>query len=191
MRPKAMRQGGECGIQERKRLSHQRSEFPSARAEGIAAGLIVGTDKQGAGEFQSDQMVTLLVGYPYGLGAQSPASFGKRTDCAQGRAGDLQHNLRRTRQGAAEGDQGAARPDIEGGGKLKKFLTFIVAATNKDGDRQGQAYPFATFCGWLLSAQESPSEGRLNLGFVAPRGPNRLFLRCGYGQGRLDPASLA
>jgi hypothetical protein len=65
----------------------------------------------------------------------------------EGSAGHLQRNPSGERQGAGDGQQNSARTEVQGGGKFKKFLAPIVAASHKYRNGQGQSFPVSTlFC---------------------------------------------
>jgi hypothetical protein len=56
---------------DRKNFSHRRNNFPSTD---VAFRLAT---HQGTGEFETQEVVTIHVGYPYGSGTQDARSFGE------------------------------------------------------------------------------------------------------------------
>jgi hypothetical protein len=102
-------------------------------------------------------VITLGVGYSDGAGAHAPGSFGQSSGGGQWGAGDFEQNPCRERQRTANRNQGSACGNIQGGGKLEEFFSFVVATTDEDRDSQWQTYPLSAFCFRLPSVQANPS----------------------------------
>ena len=102
-------------------------------------------------------MVTIHVGYSHSAGAQDAGSLGKGVAGDEGCAGYLQQNLRRERQGAADGDQGASCGNIQCCGEFQQFLAILVAAADKNGNCQRQPGPLPAFSFRGSSLQPYPS----------------------------------
>jgi len=123
----------------RKIFSHRRTKFPSG------AGELANSVQQRAGEFQTEQVITLGMRDTQGLRPKRSGCLRKGGGGCQGSARDLEQNLRRRRQGATHSHQSSARTDVESSGKLQKLFAFFIPAAHKYRDRQGQSYPLPTF----------------------------------------------
>jgi len=135
----------------RKNFSHGGSNFPSGDW------LVGPGPDQRMGKLEAEQMVAIHVGYADGAGAQDTRSLGKGISGNQGRAGNLEQNLRRERQGAADGNQRSAGGDVQGCGEFQQLLAILVAAADKDRNRQGQAGPLTVLDFGASSLQPYPS----------------------------------
>jgi hypothetical protein len=113
-----------------KRFSHRRNQLPSKRS-GRSVRI-----EQRTGELQSDQVVTLAVLHAQYLGTQASRDLGQRRQGGQRSAGNLQQNLARGGDGAANCDQHAPRGNIQSGGKLQELFFRLAPAANKN--RNGQ-----------------------------------------------------
>src|SRR5579862_443131 len=111
-------------------------------------------------------MVTIHVSYPHGAGPQDARSLGKGVAGDQGCAGYLQENLRRERQGAADGDQGASCGNVQCCSEFQQFPAILIATADKNGNCQRQPWPLPAFSFGGSSLQ--PSSSRMDLTHSLP-----------------------
>ncbi len=95
-------------------------------------------------KLKPEQMVTLSVSYSNNLGADVLGALGNRSRSSQGSTWDFQRNLRCWPKGAVDGNESAARRDVEGGSKFQEILAALFAASDEYRDGKRQPYPFAT-----------------------------------------------
>lgn len=107
-----------------KSFSQRRSNFPSGGGE------------QGTGEFNPYQLVAVGGANVYHARLQAAHCPRQVDSVRERRAGYLQRNPGRERQGAGYGEQDAAGAEIQSRGKLKKFLASVVMGPHKHGDGQ-------------------------------------------------------
>jgi hypothetical protein len=138
-------------ILDRKNFSHRRTNFPSRSSPHRLA------SDQRMGEFQAEKMVTINMGYAHSTSSQDTRSLGKGVAGNQGCAGYLQQNLRGEWQRAPDGDQGASCGNIQCGGEFQQLLAVLIAAADKNGNRQRQAWPLPAFSFRGSSLQPHPS----------------------------------
>jgi hypothetical protein len=141
----------------RKNFSHGRNKFPLQRS---SRRLPV---KQGVRESQPHQLVGVGMADPYRLGSQVAAGLGQRCNRSQGNAGNFQQNLRGERQRPPHCDQGSSRGDVQRRRKLQQFLPALIAAADKNWNRQWQAGPLPAFVLrsisiqlWVLKPRNAP-----------------------------------
>src|SRR5579862_50268 len=118
-----------------KSFSQLRSNFPFSGAE------------ERARELEPEQLVAVGgagVDHP---GLQTAHGVGEGGAVGKGCAGYLQRNPGGERHGTGNDQQGAAGAQVQGGGKLEKFLALRVMATDENRNRQWQSFPHSTlFC---------------------------------------------
>jgi hypothetical protein len=90
-------------------------------------------------------MITFRVGDAKGACAQRASGLRQGCRGRQGRTRNLEQNLRCGRQGAANRYESTTRTHIECSGELEKLLSLLIAATDENGDCQGQSRPLPTF----------------------------------------------
>jgi len=74
-----------------------------------------------------------------------PGCARKQCQGCQRGAGYLQQNLGGRRQGAAHSQKHPSGAHVERSGEFQQFLTFVVAAADKNRYGQRQARPFSPF----------------------------------------------
>lgn len=141
----------------RKNFSHRRNNFPSHRRSRRL------TVEQRVGESQADKLVGVGVGDPHGLSSQVAAGLGQKRSRRQRNTGNFQQNLRGERQRAPHCNQGPGCGDVQRSGELQQFLPALIAATDKNRNRQRQAGPLAAFILRLISIQNESSKGGIHL----------------------------
>ncbi len=134
----------------RKNFSHRRTNFPLRGMNGT------GPVEEWTGKFQTNKVVSLGVRDSHGSSAQGARRTGQGCSTGQRRTGNLQQNLRRWRRRAPHSYQGAARANVQRGGKLKKLLAIFVPGTHENRNGQGKSHPLATFFFGLASNQVFP-----------------------------------
>lgn len=83
-------------------------------------------------EFESQQMVTIRVGYVHNFGFQISRTLRDRGRGGQGCTGDFERNLRWWPKSTVNGDERPAGGDIQGSGKLQGILPALVPAPDKN-----------------------------------------------------------
>jgi hypothetical protein len=127
-----VREGHHFPMRGGKSFSQLRTNFPSGGAE------------KRAGKLESKQLVAVGRAGMNHAGLQPAHGMGEGVAVRKWRAGHLQRNPCGKRQSPGDGEQNAARAQVEGGGKLEEFLALLVTATDEDRNRQGQSFPHST-----------------------------------------------
>lgn len=150
-----------------KNFSHWRNTFPSP--EGPARGGI----QQGMGEFDTRQLVPILISCPNGAGLQ--ISRGGRQVCGgnQRSTGYFEQNRRGKRQGTAHNHQSSPGRHVQSRGKFQQLPVIPILPPHKNGNCQWQTLPFSPFVLRPRCTQMSPLF-QMKRAFVAHSGPNGM-----------------
>lgn len=108
-----------------KKLSHRRSNFPSALS------LLCGGIEQRMLELQPEQMITLAVGDAYNLCSDVLCTLRDRCRCGQRGAWDFERNLRCWPKGAVDGYKGTSSGYVQCRCELQKVFAALITASDE------------------------------------------------------------
>lgn len=123
-----------------KTISHRRIRFPPQ-----GAGNAGSVSAQLAGKLQAQQVISVQMANPDGLGPHSPRGTGQTSGRTQGGAGNFQRNQRRYWQRAANNHQSSSLTNVHGRGKLQRILPVLVPTADENRDGQLQPCPLPAF----------------------------------------------
>ena len=151
-----------------KKLSHRRSNFPSA------LGALRGNIKQRMLEFEPQQVIALAMGHANDLGPDILGALWNRGGRRQRGAGDFQRNLCCWPKRAVYGHECASCGDVQRRCKLQKVFAALITAADEYRNGKRQPYPLATLYTRLTLVQTSAPTSGYGNDLVAPMGPNDL-----------------